>query len=71
MRLLPSDSDSVLAIERCFGGERLVAVFNFADMAAPALSGEDGSYADLWTGRQVNAEGLSVPAGGFMWLCER
>ena len=71
VRLLPSDSDSVLAIERCFGGERLVAVFNFADMAAPALSGEDGSYADLWSGRQVNAEGLSVPAGGFMWLCER
>ncbi len=71
VRLLPSDSDSVLAIERCFGGERLVAVFNFADMAEPALSGEDGSYADLWTGRQVNAEGLSVPAGGFMWLCER
>ena len=71
VRLLPSDSDSVLAIERCFGGERLVAVFNFADMAAPALSGEDGSYADLWSGRQVDAEGLSVPAGGFMWLCER
>ncbi len=70
VRLLPAKSDSLLGIERVNGGERLVAVFNFAPFAQLALPGEVGSYADLWTGKTVQAEGLLVPGGGFRWLVE-
>ncbi len=68
VRLLPGMSDSLLGIERRFGGERLVALFNFAEFAQQALPGEDGAYTDLWTGETVRADDLVIPAGGFMWL---
>ena len=29
-----------------------------------------GSFTDLWTGGRVRAEGLTVPAGGFLWLLD-
>ena len=70
VRLLPSVNDGLLAIERSYGGERLVAVFNFSDWASPALTGEGGSFTDLWTGKRVDAEGLTVPGGGFIWMTE-
>ena len=68
VRLLPGMSDSLLGIERRFGGERLVALFNFAEFAQQALPGEDGAYTDLWTGETVRADDLVIPASGFMWL---
>ncbi len=70
VRLLPGMSDSLLAIERCYGGERLVALFNFAEFAQQALPGEDGAYTDLWTDETVRADDLVIPAGGFRWLVE-
>ncbi len=66
--LLAADDDAVLGIERRQGGERLVALFNFADGPRPALPGQDGEYTDLWTGRRVCAGEISLPAGGFAWL---
>ena len=70
VRLLPGMSDSLLGIERRYGGERLVALFNFAEFAQQALPGEDGAYTDLWTGETVRADDLVIPAGGFRWLVE-
>ena len=70
VKLLPTGSDGVLAVERRYGGERLVAVFNFADHPMPALAGEDGRFTDLWTGKPVQAEALTLPADEFLWLVE-
>ena len=69
--LLPAAGDSALCIERRYGGERLVALYNFSDWPVPALPGESGAFTDLWTGNRVQAEGLTVPGNGFRWLaCE-
>ena len=70
VRLLPARSDSLLGIERRFGGERLIALFNFAPFAQLGMPGEVGEYADLWTGRAAQAEDLLVSGGGFRWLVE-
>nr|AHF27202.1 amylosucrase [uncultured bacterium Contig1795] len=70
VRLLPCDDDALLAVERCRGGERLVALFNFAEGDRPAPLEGDGRFTDLWTGASVEAEGLVVPAGGFLWLLD-
>ncbi len=66
--LLPSTDDAVLGIERSLGGERLVAVFNFAELPKPALPGDEGTYTDLWTGETVCAGEYSVVPGSFAWL---
>ena len=68
VRLLPGCSDSLLGIERVKDGKRLVALFNFSEFAQIALPGDSGEYTNLWTGRRVRAEGLTIPASGFMWL---
>ena len=68
--LLPERSNSLLGIRRELDGKRLIALFNFSDQAQPALPDMDGSFTNLWTGRRVRAEGLSVPAGGFLWLAD-
>ncbi len=68
--LLPERSNSLLGIRRELDGKRLIALFNFSDQAQPALPDMDGSFTNLWTGRRVRAEGLSVPAGSFLWLAD-
>ena len=68
--LLPERSNSLLGIRRELDGKRLIALFNFSDQAQPALPDMDGSFTNLWTGRRVRAEGMSVPAGGFLWLAD-
>ena len=70
VRLLPAVDDSLLGIERNMDGERLVALFNFSEWPKPAQLGGGGSFIDLWTGNPVRAEGLTVPAGGFLWLLD-
>ena len=70
VRLLPSDSHSLLAIERRHGGERLVALFNFSEWAEAGLPGDDADYTDLWTGSTVGAKDVVLPAGGFRWLVQ-
>ena len=59
-RLLDNSSDSMLGIQREFGGERLLALFNFSDWTQAALPGEKGVYTDLWTGEKVSIDRKSV-----------
>jgi len=70
VQLLPARSNSVLGIERSHGGERLAALFNFSEWPQPAPLSDGGSFVDLWTGRSIRAEGLTIPAGGFLWLLD-
>jgi amylosucrase len=70
VRLMDSVDDSLLGIERRAKGERLIALFNFSEWPKPAGIGGGGSLLDLWTGNRVRAEGLTVPAGGFLWLLD-
>lgn len=71
VRLVQGLSDSMLGIERVLGGERLVALFNFGEFAQVAPIGEGGRFLDLWTGKSLPAEGVTVPAGGFRWLVQQ
>ena len=70
VRVMDSVDDSLLGVERRGKGERLIALFNFAEWPKPAGIGGGGSLLDLWTGNRVRAEGLTVPAGGFLWLLD-
>ena len=70
VRLLPAGDDSLLGIERCGGGERLLALFNFSEWPKPAGIEGGGSLVDLWTGHPVRVGDLNVPAGGFLWLLD-
>ena len=70
VRVMDSVDDSMLGVERRAKGERLIALFNFAEWPKPAGIGGGGSLTDLWTGNRVRAEGLTVPAGGFLWLLD-
>jgi amylosucrase len=70
VRLMPPTDDSLLGVERSLGGERLIALFNFSEWPKAAQLGGGGSFIDLWTGNPVRAEGLTVPAGGFLWLLD-
>ena len=70
VRLMSAMDDSLLGIERRAKGERLIALFNFAEWPKPAGIGGGGSLLDLWTGNRVRADGLTVPAGGFLWLLD-
>ncbi|MBQ3304228.1 MAG: amylosucrase, partial [Clostridia bacterium] len=70
VRIVNANDDSLLGSERRAKGERLVALFNFAEWPKPAGIEGGGSFTDLWTGGRVRAEGLTVPAGGFLWLLD-
>ena len=69
--LLPCPDDSLLGIERCGGGERLLALFNFSDVSKNPMPGDSGRYLDLWTGKAVRGGALTLPAGGFAWVIEQ
>ena len=68
VRLIPGCPDTLLGIERSCGGERVLALFNFSEWAQAALPGDHGEYTNLWTGDRVFADGLTIPASGFLWL---
>ena len=70
VRIVNAEDDSLLGIERRADGERLIALFNFAEWPKPARIEGGGSFTDLWNGSRVRAEGLTVPAGGFLWLLD-
>ena len=70
VRLMNAVDDSLLGIERRVKGERLIALFNFSEWPKPAGIEGGGSFTDLWAGSHVRAEGLTVPAGGFLWLLD-
>ena len=69
--LIDTADDAVLGIGRYCRGEKLVALFNFAEDARIICVDEIGDYADLITGEPAEKEAVSVPGGGYRWLlCE-
>ena len=70
--LLDTRDDSVLGIGRYREGEKLLALFNFADSERTvSLPDELGEYRDLLEGGPADKSCLRLPAGGFLWLiCE-
>ena len=67
--LLDTRDDSVLGIGRYREGEKLLALFNFADSERTvSLPDELGEYRDLLDGGPADKSCLRLPAGGFLWL---
>ena len=66
--IVNTGDDSVLGIGRYFRGEKLVALFNFAEREHTVRIDELGDYCDLLTGAAVNKQAVTLPAGGFVWL---
>jgi amylosucrase len=60
--------DGVLGVGRYWQGEKLVALFNFADRDRQVCVVELGDFRDLLTGEPVEMMDIPVPAGGFVWL---
>ena len=60
---------SLLGIGRYYDGEKLIAIYNFADEEKKTtLWNEDGELYDVFTGRAINKRGVVIPANGFRWL---
>lgn len=65
--LLEPENRSVLAICRRYGGEELVALFNFSEHPQSARCPEHG-WTDLVSGQKVDGGFLTLPGYGFLWL---
>ena len=60
---------SVLCVERCYKGEKLLALFNFSETGRTAWIHEtDGTYIDLVSEEKMAASGVNIPAYGFYYL---
>ena len=69
--LLETGDDSVLGIGRYYRGEKLLALFNFAEGERCLRLSEEGDFRDLLSGEPTALQGLRLPSGGFQWLiCE-
>ncbi|MCR4887398.1 MAG: alpha-amylase family protein [Clostridiales bacterium] len=66
--LLDTGSDHVLGIGRYYRGEKLLALFNFADGEETAWIKDRETYTDLMDLTETDAGAVRVPAGGFRWL---
>ena len=60
-------SSSVLAVSRRYGGEELIALFNFSEHPQTVLC-PAGKRTDLVSGEQVEGGTLTLPGYGFLWL---
>ncbi|MEE1114683.1 MAG: alpha-amylase family protein, partial [Eubacterium sp.] len=61
-------NDHILGIGRYYKGEKLIALFNFADTDQTAWVNEVEDYYDLVTGEPRPAKGVNIPAYDFAWL---
>ena len=61
-------NDHILGIGRYFGGEKLIALFNFFEEDQTAWVNETEDYVDLLTGEKRAAKAVGVPAYDFAWL---
>lgn len=69
---IDSWDDSILALAKAKGEEKLVALFNFSEYDKVAWINEnDGMYQDLITGREMEARGVQIPAYGCYWLLKK
>lgn len=67
-RTLESFDKSVLAFRRQGKGEELIAVYNFCEESKRVPLYFDGTYTDLFTGKQISGVGLEIEPYGFFWL---
>lgn len=64
--------DSILGLVKTKENEKLVALFNFSEYDKVAwINEDDGMYVDLFTGRQMEARGVQIPAYGCYWLLKK
>ena len=68
--VLETWNDHILGIERIYGGDRLIALFNFAADEQTAWIDEEGSFTSLLTGEEAEAKHVVIPAQSFVWLYE-
>ncbi len=66
--ILDTRDDSVLGIGRYYRGEKLLALFNFAERERQVSVNELGDFRDLFSGEEADKFALTIPAGGFRWL---
>ena len=66
--LLRTGDNAVLGIGRYYEGEKLLALFNFAETERRVSIDELGEYRDLLTGKAADKWNLSLLPGGFLWL---
>ena len=66
--LLRTGDNAVLGIGRYHQGEKLLALFNFAETERRVSIDELGEYRDLLTGQAVDKWNLTLLPGGFLWL---
>ena len=60
---------SLLALVRETSQEKLICIYNFSDQDKIAwINEQDGTYTDLLTGVQRDAQAVEIPAFGFIWL---
>ncbi|MDE6319126.1 MAG: alpha-glucosidase C-terminal domain-containing protein, partial [Lachnospiraceae bacterium] len=60
---------NVLCIDRSFEGEEIIGIFNFSEFDKEvSLSGIEGEYKDMFTGRKMRPEKIMLSAYGFYYL---
>jgi amylosucrase len=59
---------SVVVFERLYDGEKLVALFNFAETEKTVAVDELGDYTDMLTGEPVDKSAVVLPPAGFVWM---
>ena len=68
-RTVDTGDRSVLSIGRAYEGEEIIGVFNFSEVDKDvSLSGIEGKYKDMLTGRKVSPEKIALSAYGFCYL---
>ena len=68
-RTLETGERSVLCIERCYEGEKLVGLFNFSEYDKTVqVDGLSGKFRDMISGESMEVFQITVPAYGFYYL---
>ncbi|KIR02372.1 Sucrose phosphorylase [Lachnospiraceae bacterium TWA4] len=62
--------NGVLCVGRSNGYDKLIGLFNFTSSDRTAWIDQDGGYLykDLFSGMEMEAKGVNIPAFGFYWL---
>ena len=66
--IIDTRDDAVLGIGRYHQGEKLVALFNFAEEGRSVRVDELGDFTDLMTSTAVDKSNVELLPGGFVWL---
>ena len=66
--LVDTQDIGVLGIGRYNDGEKLVALFNFAETEKTVAVDELGDYTDMLTGEPVDKSAVVLPPAGFVWM---